>query len=65
MLPFQTTVLGVAVSVDSVDLSDTGQIVAICSRDGLRQAIPILDLPVSLPSPAGWEWIEAYRRWLG
>jgi hypothetical protein len=44
-LPFQTAVLGVAVSVVSVDLSDSGQIVATCSRDELRQAIPILDLP--------------------
>jgi hypothetical protein len=64
-LPFQTAVLGVAVSVVSVDLSDNGQIVAICSRDGLRQTIPILDLPVPVPSPAGAEWIEAYRRWTG
>jgi hypothetical protein len=64
-LPFQTTVLGMAVSVVSVDLSDSGQIVAMCSRDELRQAIPILDLPMPVPSPAGAEWIEAYRRWTG
>jgi hypothetical protein len=31
-LPFQTTVLGIAVSVVSIDLSDTAQIVAICAR---------------------------------
>lgn len=64
-LPFQTTVLGLAVSVVGVDLSARGQIVAICSRDGLRQAIPILDLPIPVPSPVGTEWIEAYRRWTG
>ena len=64
-LPFQTTVLGTAVSVVGVDLSTSRQIVAICSRDGLRQAIPILDLPMPVPSPAGAEWIEAYRRWTG
>jgi hypothetical protein len=64
-LPFQTTVLGMAVSVVSVDLSDTGQIVAICSRHALRQAIPILDLPMPTPPPEGAEWIEAYRRWTG
>jgi len=66
-LPFQTTVLGTAVSVVGVDVSPgtSGQIVAICSRDGLRQAIPILDLPMPVPSPAGAEWIEAYRRWAG
>ncbi|MDQ3677889.1 MAG: hypothetical protein M3401_14020 [Actinomycetota bacterium] len=64
-LPVQTTVLGMAVSVISIDLSETGQIVAICSRDELRQAIPILDLPMPVPAPAGSEWIEAYRRWAG
>jgi hypothetical protein len=64
-LPFQTTVLGTAVSVVGVDLADSGQIVAVCSRDELRQAIPILDLPMPAPSPAGAEWIEAYRRWHG
>jgi hypothetical protein len=48
-----------------MDLTDTNQIVAICQRDGLRQAIPILDLPLPAPAPRGAEWIEAYRRWLG
>jgi hypothetical protein len=62
-LPFETSVLGMAVSVVSVDLSDGGQIVAICSRDGMRQAIPMLDLAMPSPPPAGAEWIEAYRRW--
>lgn len=64
-LPFPTTVLGMAVSVISVDLSESGQIVAICPRDELRQAIPILYLPMPVPAPAGAEWIEAYRRWAG
>ena len=64
-LPFQTTVLGTAVSVVCDDLSTRGQIVAICSRNGLRQPIPILDLPMPVPNPAGAEWIEAYRRWTG
>jgi hypothetical protein len=64
-LPFETTVLGMAVSVVRVDLTDSGQIVAICAREEVRQAIPILDLPMPTPSPAGAEWIEAYRRWHG
>jgi hypothetical protein len=64
-LPFQTSVLGVSVKVAKVDLTDTNQIVAICQRDGLRQAIPILDLPLPAPAPRGAEWIEAYRHWLG
>jgi hypothetical protein len=64
-LPFQTSVLGVSVTVTKVDLTDNNQIVAICQRDGLRQAIPILDLPLPAPAPRGAGWIEAYRRWLG
>jgi hypothetical protein len=64
-LPFQTTVLGMAVSVVGVDVRDNGQIAAICSRDGRRQAIPILDLQLPAPPPDGADWIEAYRRWAG
>ena len=63
-LPFTTTVLGVAVSVESVDVTDSG-IVAICARGADRQAIPILDLPLPVPLPPGSEWIAAYRRWAG
>jgi hypothetical protein len=61
-VPFETSVLGVGVTVASVDLTDTNQIVAICQHDGLRQAIPILDLELRAPAPEGAEWIEAYRR---
>ena len=64
-VPFETLVLGVKVTVANVDLTDGGQIVAICSRDESRQAIPILDLRLPTPPPAGSEWIEAYRHWLG
>ena len=62
-LPFETTVLGVGVTVDSVDLNDRGDIVAFCSRDRLQQSIPLLDLPLPSPPPQGAEWIEAYRHW--
>ena len=63
-LPFDTTVLGMTVTVTSVDLTDTDQIIAICQRDSHRQTIPLLDLPLPTPAPKGAEWIEAYRRWL-
>jgi hypothetical protein len=63
-VPFETLVLGVNVTVANVDLTDRGQIVAICSHDESRQAIPILDLRLPTPPPAGSEWIEAYRHWL-
>lgn len=64
-LPFQTTVLGLSVTVTHVDLTVNDQIVAICRRDGVKQAIALLDLPLPAPAPDGAEWIEAYRRWHG
>jgi hypothetical protein len=62
-LPFVTEVLGVAVTVERIDLTPSDEIVAICRRGKTRQAIPILDLPLPAPPPTGAEWIEAYRRW--
>lgn len=62
-VPFQTTVLGVAVTVEDLDLTGRGHIVARCSRGGIRQAILVLDLPLPTPPPPGAQWIEAYRRW--
>ena len=64
-LPFETKVLGTAVTVTSIDLCDSGQIIAICTRGRDRQAISLVDLPLPSPKPAGSEWIEAYRYWLG
>ena len=61
-LPFEAEVLGVAVMVESIDLTGDEQIVAVCVRGGKRQRISILDLPLSAP-PGGAEWIEAYRHW--
>lgn len=62
-LPFDTTVLGVTVSVKRVDITEADEVVAVCYRGRERQAIPILRLPLPTPPPAGSEWIEAYRRW--
>ncbi len=62
-LPFETIVLGVNVTVKKIDVTAEGHIVAICYRGRERQAIPLLDLPVPPSPPAGWEWVEAYRRW--
>jgi hypothetical protein len=64
-VPFQTVVLGVEVTVTGVELTGDEQIVAVCVRDGSRQRIPILDLPLPTPWPAGAGWIDAYDRWLG
>lgn len=62
-LPFETVVLGAPATAKKVDVTAAGELVVICSRGGERQAIPILELPLPDPPPAGWEWIEAYRRW--
>jgi calcium binding protein len=64
-VPFETTLLGLPVTVKGVDLTERDQIVAICTRGRLRQPIPILDLMLPSPSPTGAEWIEAYRYWVG
>lgn len=61
--PFVTEVLGTAVSVERIDLNAADEIVAVCRRGRQRQLIPILDLRLLSPRPAGWEWIEAYRHW--
>ena len=62
--PFDTTVLGVAVKVAGLDLRGDNGIVAICTRGGERQPVPILDLPLPSPRPDGAEWIDAYRHWV-
>ena len=62
-LPFKTKVLGVDVAVEAVELTETQEIVAICARGRIRQAIPLVRLPLPRPLPRGAEWIEAYRRW--
>jgi hypothetical protein len=62
-VPFQTTVLGVEVTVEGVDLTDHSHVVATCRRGAVRQTIPVLDLPLPTPPPDGAQWIEAYRHW--
>jgi hypothetical protein len=65
-LPFETKVFGAAVTVDSIAVRDGGKIIiAVCTRGRHRQAISLVDLPLPSPRPAGTEWIEAYRYWLG
>jgi Calcium binding len=63
VLPFPVKILGVDADVEKVDMTLDGQIVAICRRGKTRQEIPILDLPLPTPTPAGVEWIAAYRHW--
>ena len=63
-LPFETTVLGMPVTVERVRLTLREEIVAVCRRGRARQTVPLLDLPLPSPPPAGSEWIQAYRHWL-
>ncbi len=62
-IPFKAEILGVAATVERIDMTDDEQIVAICRWGRSRQAIPILDLALPNPLPTGAEWIEAYRHW--
>jgi hypothetical protein len=63
-LPFETTVLGVPVTVERVELTLRDEIVAVCRRVRMRQKVPLLDLRLPSPPPAGNECIAAYRHWL-
>ena len=63
-VPFETTVLAVPVNVVRVQLTLRDEIVAVCRRAGTSQTVPLLDLPLPSPPPAGSEWIAAYRHWL-
>jgi hypothetical protein len=62
-VPFMTTILGVEVTVEKIDLNQADEIVAVCRRGRDRQRVPVLDLPLPEPRPKGAEWIDAYRRW--
>lgn len=62
-VPFSTEVLGMTVTVETIDMTDDEEIVAVCVRGKSRQPIRILELPLPEPPPEGAEWIEAYRRW--
>ena len=64
-VPFVTSLLGVDVTVESVGIGEGNGILAICARGGNRQAIRVVDLPLQEPLPAGAEWIDACRYWLG
>ena len=61
-VPFETTVLGVTVTVTGVTHTSHG-LVADCARGRHRQVIHVLDLPLPEPPPKGAEWIAAYRHW--
>ena len=59
-LPFSVNILGVEAVMEKVDMTRDGRIVAVCQRNGIKQRIEILDLPLPKPASAGAEWIAAY-----
>src|SRR5215472_12721046 len=62
-LPFETQILGVTATVESIDITDDDQLVAVCRAGKTRQRISLSELPLPSPPPAGAEWIAAYRYW--
>jgi hypothetical protein len=62
-VPFTTTLLGMEVTVERIEMNDADEIVAVCRLGRKRQRVPVLDLPLPKPQPRGAEWIEAFHRW--
>jgi hypothetical protein len=62
-VPFDIALLGITVTVERIDMTDSERIVAVCRRGRFRQAISLDDLPIPQAPPQGAEWIAAYRRW--
>jgi hypothetical protein len=62
-LPFETEMLGVTVTVESIDITEDDQLVAVCRKGKDRQRILLTDLPLPKTLPKGGEWIVAYRYW--
>ena len=62
-LPFETEMLGVTVTVESIDITEDDQLVAVCRKGKHRQRISLTDLPLPKTLPEGSEWIVAYRYW--
>ena len=62
-LPFETQILAVTASVESIDITEDDQLVAVCRNGKTWQRISLLELPPPSPLPEGAEWILAYRYW--
>ena len=62
-VPFETEVLGITVTVESIENVRRREVVAICRAGNHQQAISLADLPIPSPPPESAEWIAAYRHW--
>lgn len=63
ILPFATIMLGLPVVVETIELNDAAEIVAVCAYGRKKQRISIIDLPLPSIRPKGSEWIDACRLW--
>src|ERR1700674_913429 len=54
-VPLETTVLGVPVTVERLDLNRSEEMVEVCKRGPCRQSLPIHDLPLPTRPPGGAE----------
>jgi hypothetical protein len=62
-LPFETKILDMTVIVERIDITEDGQLVAVCRKGKSKQRISLSELPLSSPLPKGAEWIVAYLYW--
>jgi len=62
-LPFETQILRVTATMESIDITEDDQLVAVCRAGKTRQRISLSELPLPSPPPEGAEWIVAYRYW--
>src|SRR5207249_11457455 len=56
-LPFATTVLGVPVTEERVQLTLRDEIVSVCRRARPPQTVPLLELPFPSPPTDDSQWI--------
>lgn len=62
--PFEAEVVGETVKVVGIEDGEN-TIEAICSRNGKKYKINLLDLKYDPQKVKGYKWIEAYRKWAG
>lgn len=62
--PFKAKVVGEEVKVIDLDFEDE-QIKAICVKQGKKYKINILDIEYDPKIVKNYQWIEAYRKWVG
>lgn len=64
IIPFKAKVIGVDIEVTSIEQNNTYYIDAICERNGKQYKINILNLEYDPKQVKGYEWLEAFRKWI-